>query len=164
MIGVIGVTADAWSRETRGQRRIATRMGAYASPGSAAGAIRNARHCSIYLFGEPLGSGRSSREACIDAEERSTGRTQSPMWTSTRTHERRRLQARIGVNRLDELGWVRGFEPPTSGATVRRSALELHPPYGEAIRARGARTHEYSILAGCHQMPLTMPSGRANRD
>ena len=27
-----------------------------------------------------------------------------------------------------ELGWMTGFEPATSGATVRRSATELHPP------------------------------------
>src|SRR5262249_46823469 len=27
------------------------------------------------------------------------------------------------------LGWVTGFEPATSGATVRRSATELHPPF-----------------------------------
>src|SRR5262245_20452372 len=26
------------------------------------------------------------------------------------------------------MGWVTGFEPATSGATVRRSTAELHPP------------------------------------
>jgi hypothetical protein len=28
-----------------------------------------------------------------------------------------------------ELGWMTGFEPATSGATVRRSTAELHPPF-----------------------------------
>jgi hypothetical protein len=28
------------------------------------------------------------------------------------------------------LGWMTGFEPATSGATVRRSTTELHPPSG----------------------------------
>jgi hypothetical protein len=25
-------------------------------------------------------------------------------------------------------GWVKGFEPSTTASTVRRSAIELHPP------------------------------------
>ena len=29
---------------------------------------------------------------------------------------------------IREVGWMTGFEPATSGATVRRSATELHPP------------------------------------
>jgi hypothetical protein len=42
--------------------------------------------------------------------------------------------ALIGLFR--ELGWMTGFEPATSGATVRRSTAELHPPYrGEFARA-----------------------------
>lgn len=28
------------------------------------------------------------------------------------------------------MGWVTGFEPATSGATVRRSTAELYPPWG----------------------------------
>src|ERR1051325_3697858 len=29
------------------------------------------------------------------------------------------------------LGWVTGFEPATSGSTIRRSTPELHPPQRE---------------------------------
>ena len=29
---------------------------------------------------------------------------------------------------LGALGWVKGFEPLTAGATVRSSTTELHPP------------------------------------
>src|SRR5262245_55890013 len=32
------------------------------------------------------------------------------------------------------VGWVTGFEPATSGATVRRSTAELHPPRSIAER------------------------------
>ena len=35
------------------------------------------------------------------------------------------------------VGWVTGFEPATSGATVRRSATELHPPF--------RTTHYYTV-------------------
>ena len=36
------------------------------------------------------------------------------------------------------LGWMTGFEPATSGATVRRSTAELHPPY-RTVTARTSR-------------------------
>ena len=38
------------------------------------------------------------------------------------------------------LGWMTGFEPATSGATVRRSTAELHPPHGREDRT-GAEDH-----------------------
>ena len=41
--------------------------------------------------------------------------------------DHRRRQGRSPVE-FCELGWMTGFEPATSGATVRRSTAELHPP------------------------------------
>ena len=29
---------------------------------------------------------------------------------------------------LEQLGWMKGLEPSTTASTVRRSAIELHPP------------------------------------
>ena len=37
------------------------------------------------------------------------------------------------------LGWAMGFEPTTTGATVRCSAIELRPPYGGCWRLEAAK-------------------------
>ena len=44
----------------------------------------------------------------------------------------RRLATTAMAVRVEKLGWMTGFEPATSGATVRRSTAELHPPQGNA--------------------------------
>jgi hypothetical protein len=61
-----------------------------------------------------------------------------------------------------ELGWMTGFEPATSGATVRRSTTELHPPFSgtpkfsigqkpwasaDRLHDRSARSYGWSELA-----------------
>jgi hypothetical protein len=55
------------------------------------------------------------------------------------------------TGRIGRLGWMTGFEPATSGATVRRSATELHPPQDEAWRAgsqdRPSSCHKQTSLA-----------------
>ena len=50
---------------------------------------------------------------------------QSPAELPTREHHWRSAGCQL-------VGWVTGFEPATSGATVRRSATELHPPFRTA--------------------------------
>jgi hypothetical protein len=38
------------------------------------------------------------------------------------------------------MGWVRGFEPPTTGSTVQGSTIELHPPPKVAMPDHQAHT------------------------
>jgi hypothetical protein len=48
-----------------------------------------------------------------------------------------------------ELGWMTGFEPATSGATVRRSATELHPPYRRQDSSRAVPTPHHARGGNC---------------
>ena len=43
----------------------------------------------------------------------------------------------MGITSGKYLGWVKGFEPLTAGATVRSSTTELHPPQSFDYTIRG---------------------------
>src|SRR5215211_6048562 len=51
----------------------------------------------------------------------------------------------MSVRSVSEVGWMTGLEPATSGATVRCSTFELHPPQGGSYRVYHVRT---GLLAG----------------
>ena len=48
----------------------------------------------------------------------------------------------------ENVGWVTGFEPATSGATVRRSTPELHPPSEDRRRCPICRGGDQASLLG----------------
>jgi hypothetical protein len=57
---------------------------------------------------------------------------------------------------VGEVGWVTGFEPATSGATVRRSTAELHPPSSKFSVLRS----EFSVL-NAGSRARTLRNGRS---
>ena len=46
------------------------------------------------------------------------------------------LSPMCSVRTFQEMGWLMGFEPTTTGITIRDSTAELQPPYKEGILAR----------------------------
>ena len=55
------------------------------------------------------------------------------------------------------LGWVTGFEPATSGSTIRRSTPELHPPFGtlevrSSLHANFALTSDFQLRPSNFQL------------
>ena len=58
----------------------------------------------------------------------------NPGWTAT-FYEDPGFRGRSFAIGVQSLGWMTGFEPATSGATVRRSTTELHPPSGGGTTA-----------------------------
>jgi hypothetical protein len=76
-----------------------------------------------------------------EKEERRSRPGQRPASSPSITASRSRPETGL---RGTYVGWVTGFEPATSGATVRRSAAELHPPSRSAVD-RGSSTRRASI-------------------
>ena len=62
------------------------------------------------------------------------------------------------------MGWMTGFEPATSGATVRRSTTELHPPY-RAVTAHASRqTLQETLIVTYRARPILLDTAPLEGD